>query len=61
MKIKIEVSETFVAKLQEAGFTIKQIEAEAKDITEFYLLDVGHDDHYMEELIEDLKGLNDEQ
>ena len=61
MKIKIEVPDTFVAKLQEAGFTIKQIEAEAQDLAEFYLLDVGHDDHYMGELIEDLKGLNDEQ
>lgn len=53
MKIKIKVSKTFVARLEGAGFTKEQIEAEAQDIAEFHLLDVGHDDHIMEEIIKD--------
>ena len=53
MKIKIKVSKTFVARLEGAGFTKEQIEAEAQDIAEFHLLDVGHDDHIMEEIIKE--------
>ena len=59
MKIKIKVSDTFVDKLRLAGFTKKQIKAEAQDIAEFHLLDIGHNDHVIEELIEE--RLNDAQ